>query len=616
MIVKMTKYSFLVYHKQYLEFLEQIKEIGVLHVIEKPEGIAENDALREKMQMASRIKSALKKLELNRPKDAILALLDANRDGLAVLEEVENVLNEKEHLQQRLAQTDKERDRMEVWGNFSREQMEKLREAGFVLNFFSTPLRKFDQEWEISYNAFEISRTGNTIYFVTVTHPEAIIEIDADRIVLSQKTVTELDAEIANIHEQISTLTKEIERRAVNEYNTLKELEAQTLTAVAFDKALLSTHSEADDKVKLLEGWCPEGSEEALNVYLQKSDIYYETNNPQENEKVPIKLKNNKFAQLFEPITKMFSLPNYSEIDPTPLFAPFFMLFFGLCFADAGYGLLLFLVATIVKGKLNPDMRPLVSLVQWLGVSAFVVGLLLTGTFFGIELVKVPVLEPIKDYFFSQEGLMQLALGLGMFHIVFGKVVAACKVMKQKGLKYSIAHWAWVFVITSFLIMFAPAVLSMFGNPLHIPLSQTANRILYGVTIVSALAILFYNSPEKNIFNNIGSALWNSYNVIVGMLSDTLSYIRLFAIGLAGGILGGVFNLLAIELTADLFIVARIPLMLLILLVGHGMNIALGLIASVVHPLRLVFVEYFKNSEYEGGGIGYTPFEKIQKLNN
>ena len=612
----MTKYSFLVYHKQYLEFLEQIKEIGILHVIEKPEGIAENDALREKMQMASRIKSALKKLELNRPKDAILALLDANRDGLAVLEEVENVLNEKEHLQQRLAQTDKERDRMEVWGNFSREQMEKLREAGFVLNFFSTPLRKFDQEWEISYNAFEISRTGNTIYFVTVTHPEAIIEIDADRIVLSQKTVTELDAEIANIHEQISTLTKEIERRAVNEYNTLKELEAQTLTAVAFDKALLSTHSEADDKVKLLEGWCPEGSEEALNVYLQKSDIYYETNNPQENEKVPIKLKNNKFAQLFEPITKMFSLPNYSEIDPTPLFAPFFMLFFGLCFADAGYGLLLFLVATIVKGKLNPDMRPLVSLVQWLGVSAFVVGLLLTGTFFGIELVKVPVLEPIKDYFFSQEGLMQLALGLGMFHIVFGKVVAACKVMKQKGLKYSIAHWAWVFVITSFLIMFAPAVLSMFGNPLHIPLSQTANRILYGVTIVSALAILFYNSPEKNIFNNIGSALWNSYNVIVGMLSDTLSYIRLFAIGLAGGILGGVFNLLAIELTADLFIVARIPLMLLILLVGHGMNIALGLIASVVHPLRLVFVEYFKNSEYEGGGVAYTPFEKVQKLNN
>jgi V/A-type H+-transporting ATPase subunit I len=312
----------------------------------------------------------------------------------------------------------------------------------------------------------------------------------------------------------------------------------------------------------------------------------------------------------------MFSLPNYSEIDPTPLFAPFFMLFFGLCFADAGYGLLLLIGATIMKGRVNPDMRPMVSLVQWLGVSTLAVGLLLTGTVFGVELVKVPALASVKDYFLSQEGLMQLALGLGMFHIVFGKVVAACKVTKQKGLKYSIAHWAWVFVITSFLIMFAPAALSMFGEPLHIPLSQTANHILYGVAAVSGLAILFYNSPEKNIFSNIGSALWSVYNVAVGILSDTLSHIRLFAIGLAGGILGGVFNMLATDLTADLFIVVRIPLMLLILLIGHGMNIALGLIASVVHPIRLVFVEYFKNSEYEGGGVAYTPFEKVQKLNN
>jgi V/A-type H+-transporting ATPase subunit I len=123
--------------------------------------------------------------------------------------------------------------------------------------------------------------------------------------------------------------------------------------------------------------------------------------------------------------------------------------------------------------------------------------------------------------------------------------------------------------------------------------------------------VLLYNSPGKNIFINIGSAIWGTYNVASGMLGDTLSYIRLFAIGLTGGILGGVFNQLGVAMTAELPVIVRIPLMLIILLVGHGMNIALCTIASLVHPIRLIFVEYFKNSGYEGGGVAYQPFKKL-----
>jgi len=95
------------------------------------------------------------------------------------------------------------------------------------------------------------------------------------------------------------------------------------------------------------------------------------------------------------------------------------------------------------------------------------------------------------------------------------------------------------------------------------------------------------------------------------LLGDTLSYVRLFAIGLAGGILGGVFNMLAFDMSANFHILARIPFVLFVLLIGHGLNIALSLIASLVHPVRLVFVEYFKNSEYEGGGVEYAPFKKV-----
>jgi V/A-type H+-transporting ATPase subunit I len=208
--------------------------------------------------------------------------------------------------------------------------------------------------------------------------------------------------------------------------------------------------------------------------------------------------------------------------------------------------------------------------------------------------------------------MMQLSLGLGLFHIVYGKGVAAMKIKKQRGLKYSIAPWAWVFLLAPLLVMFGPTILAMFGSPLDIPpLSQVITYILYGIAAVSGLIVLFYNSPGKNVVINMGSALWSVYNAASGMLGDTLSYIRLFAIGLTGGILGSVFNLLAIQTTEGMSIFARVPIMLVILLMGHGINIILSLIASLVHPLRLIFVEYFKNSQYEGGGIAYVPFKKV-----
>lgn len=109
---------------------------------------------------------------------------------------------------------------------------------------------------------------------------------------------------------------------------------------------------------------------------------------------------------------------------------------------------------------------------------------------------------------------------------------------------------------------------------------------------------------------NFGSGLWNTYNTVFGLLGDVLSYIRLFAVGLTGSILGGVFNSLAISMTESLPGVARFICMLLILLVGHGLNFGLCMISSLVHPIRLIFVEYYKNSEFEGGGKSYVPFKK------
>ena len=150
-----------------------------------------------------------------------------------------------------------------------------------------------------------------------------------------------------------------------------------------------------------------------------------------------------------------------------------------------------------------------------------------------------------------------------------------------------------------------------FGLPaLGVALPVILTYILYGVIAVCAFVIVFMNSPGKGVLMNFGSALWGTYNMATGLLGDTLSYIRLFALGLTGSILGGVFNTLAFDLTASLPVVARFIAVLLILLIGHAINFGLCMIGAFVHPMRLTFVEFYKNASFEGGGKKYSPFRR------
>ena len=176
--------------------------------------------------------------------------------------------------------------------------------------------------------------------------------------------------------------------------------------------------------------------------------------------------------------------------------------------------------------------------------------------------------------------------------------------MSQKGTKYGIAPFAWVFIIIALVLCVRSA------NVERTIVRHGEERYSIGIAAAGLLVAFFYNSPGKNIFLNFGTGLWNTYNMASGLLGDTLSYIRLFAIGLTGAILGGVFNSLAVDMTEGMNVVLRAVCMLLILLVGHAINIGLCTISSLVHPLRLIFVEYYKNAEFEGGGKEYKPFKK------
>lgn len=605
MIVKMSKYAFMVYHREYDTFLATLRELGVVHIKES-NSILDNAELQALLAERKRVNQALRYCKnLNaQTKGTVLAPARelTKEAGMKLVDKLDELQEKKAQLQATKVALEKDIAYMEIWGEFSYANINRLKKAGYDVTFFSCPTSKYEPKWGEEYNAFLVNNYQSVTYFVTITRTGTPIDIDAERPKMPDRGLTQLKASYEQLTDHIRAHQKILEDFAAAQYNTLLELDRNIQNEFNLSNTLVQTDRIAGDKLMLLEGFVPTEEAQAMESALEKDGYYFQELDIQEGDRVPIKLKNNKFSKLYEPITKMFSLPNYGEFDPTPFFAPFFMLFFGLCFGDGGYGLLVLIVCTILKRKVKSEFKPYLTLFQFLGLAAVIVGTL-TGSFFGIELAKIPVFASVKGYFLDSDNLMTFSIIIGLVQIVFGKTVAALKVRSQKGIKHSIAPFAWVFIIVS--------LCCVFGLPmLHVHLSDPVKYIFLGIAGIGILVAFLFNSPGKNIFLNFGTGLWHTYNMASGLLGDTLSYIRLFAIGLTGAILGGVFNSLAVDMTEGMNIVLRAICMLLILLVGHSINIGLCTISSLVHPLRLIFVEYYKNAEFEGGGKEYQPFKK------
>ena len=605
MIVKMSKHAFMVYHREYDAFLTTLRELGVVHVKET-NSVLDNAELQALLAERKQVSTAIRYCKNSNSQTKEVTVAPARgltkAEGLKLVGKLEEMQEKQAQLQAAKVSLEKDIAYMDIWGEFSYANIRRLKKAGFDVTFFSCPTSKYEPKWGEEYNAFLVNNFQSVTYFVTVTKTGTPIDIDAERPKMPDRGLAKLHLAMEQLLDNIKVLNNQLKEYAAEQYNTLVELEKNIQNEFNLSNTLVQTDREAGDKLMLLEGFVPTEEAPAMEVALEKEGYYFQELDIQDGDRVPIKLKNNKFNRLYEPITKMFSLPNYTEFDPTPLFAPFFMLFFGLCFGDGGYGLLVLLACSFFKRKVNPDFKPYLTLFQYLGLAAIIVGTC-TGSFFGIALADVPALSKVKDYFVSSDNLMTFSIVIGLVQIIFGKTVAAFKMKAQKGVKYSIAPFAWVFVITALALAF--------GLPmLNLQLPETVKTVFIGIAVIGFVVAYLYNSPGKNIFLNFGTGLRNTYNMASGLLGDTLSYIRLFAIGLTGAILGGVFNQLAVDMTEGMNIVLRAVCMLLILLVGHAINIGLCTISSLVHPLRLIFVEYYKNAEFEGGGKEYRPFKK------
>ena len=369
-------------------------------------------------------------------------------------------------------------------------------------------------------------------------------------------------------------------------------LEASDRAAIALRREEAKSRLVGTDKVFLLEGWLPADRCAALEKALEPFTCAIETREPTEDEypQVPVQLKNNKLTRPLNMVTEMYSLPAYGTLDPNPLMAPFFILFYGIMMADMGYGLLMMIASVIISKKYRPKgtSGELFSLLGLCGISTFIMGTL-TGGFFGDFLTQlVAIVSPgtvfaLPKLFDPLDDLTMILIGsmaLGMVQIVTGMAISLIEKCKRK--KFLDAFFE---EITWWIVFIGIALLAL----------GKGAAVLY----VGCALVLLGPIVQGKGWGKLTGVFGSLYNHVTGYFGDILSYTRLMALMLAGSVIAQVFNMLAA-------MPGNVIAFIIISMLGNAMNFGLNLLGCYVHDLRLQCLEFF-NKFYVDGGKPFRP---------
>ena len=607
MIEKMKKLTFLVYHREYEDFLHRLQDLGVMHVVTGEVDPQQSAAISGYVEQIRQL-TALQKDMTDLLSEAKVAKTPKSRGEAKEFGDYSALIPRFEHLaelRRREAAQTAQLAQLEPWGDFDPEQVQqRLSAAGCHYEFYLAPTKTFEKQIKAEYPVMAVSSTKKNTYFVLVSRGDAP-DIPATRLALPEVSQSKLRAEHDAVARELKQETEALTTLSQGELADVEETLRVLNAKMQFDTVKEGTSTAAADHLMVLNGWFPAAKQAELERAFTDDSAWYEISNPTPDDDIPICLKNNRFFRLFEMFTELYMLPKYNELDLTPFLAPFYVIFFGLCLGDSGYGLFIVLASLAVKffvKDLSQGMRAAMNLLLTLGISAFFCGLL-SGAFFGFNLyqLNVPFFDKVGNVVaLDNSQMFNLSLILGFIQIIFGMCLKTYNRTIQLGFAYSLSTIGWMLVILSLAVT------------LLMPEYGAVSKWFTYAGL--ALAFLVNNpgrykkNPATGLLINVGSGLWDAYNTATGMLGDMLSYVRLFALGLSGGILATVFDSLATGLAPDNAILGPI-VMVLIFVLGHALNMFMNVLGAFVHPMRLTFVEFFKNSGYEGGGLAYTPFK-------
>ncbi|MEQ9249163.1 MAG: V-type ATPase 116kDa subunit family protein [Cytophagales bacterium] len=601
MKAKMKKATFMIYHRDTQQILNSLQEKGLVHL--DIQSTDENEASQELSKYISKIESILDEMDEH----------SHQADDLKASEVLEDydLLNDKvSEYSELLEKYQKDFRLLKPWGNIKWKRIRTIEELNWTFNFYIAPSNSFLQIEDDPY-VLEVARKGGNVYFVNIQPLDRSKSLPFEQLELPKLPLGEVGRLLSQTEEEIIKLQQSIQ--SLSKYrNVLEKHLSELLDKLMILNASNSMNEAGEGRIKYINAWFPLEMESKIQKELETLDLAYEIKDPGEQDDVPVVLKNNTYNKIFENITKVYQLPNYHELDLTPFIGVFYPIFFAYCLGDAGYGIVLSLLA--VWAYLGPlkKMKTVALLGLVLGIATTFVGIIKSGTVFGLSIAEtknIPLFDSLSKYIFITDNqdfifnAFNVSLMIGLVQILVGVVLSFYRKLKYQSFSMAIPMVAKFLIISSSVALFLGASQEMELLMPFVGLSKVA--LLLGIVI-----LLFTHDFSIPVVSRVMKGLLEVFFVFTGILGDSLSYIRLFALGVSSSILGLVVNQIGAPLLESgiLGIIGGI----VFLIFGHALNFAIAFLGALIHPLRLTFVEFYGNAQFEGGGKEFKPFKKNQ----
>ena len=633
-IVKMKKFKLFALEKDRKSLLKELQKFSYVHFVktkEDDESLKEIELnqdmtiIKEKSQKVKWMlnyfsklfpKETKKEIDESSIKETLFVLLEQQASKYDFSNDYENLANisgEIDSNKEEIANLETYRKELSKWLNIKESlgNLKAFKTAKFFLGTVAKknfePLKDKLRNFEHTYIE-EISDESSQINIMLLTSNTEEKELKNELKTYSF-TETNFNFDTSFTEEYEKTKNREEELKKANE--KLKEKVEKLLKLIPklliqkeyLDNALMRetvvSNFKATDTVNVIEGYIPLDMEEEfkkiVNKNSNKSNYLEITEVDKDDEEVPILLKNSGITGLFASITQMYALPKYNEIDPTAILSIFYWIFFGMMVADFAYGLILFILSglALMIGKFDENKRKFLKFFFALSFSTMIWGLLY-GSAFG-DLIKLPtqVLDSSKDFM----SIFILSIIFGAIHLVIALGIKAYILIKNGHFMDVIYDvFLWYLTLTSLIILL---LAGRFG------LSEFTKNIFIACAVIGMLGIVVFGARDaKTLVGRIGGGLYSLYG-ITSYIGDFVSYLRLMALGLAGGFIASAINIIVKMLVSKGIL--GIILGVVVFTLGQSFNIFLSFLSSYVHTSRLTYVEFFSKF-YEGGGKAFKKF--------
>ncbi|MCF8054326.1 MAG: hypothetical protein K9K75_03795 [Deltaproteobacteria bacterium] len=582
------------------ETLTFLQAVGVLHV--EPSVVATGEIDAESVELAEKAK------RLGQVIDNLSAFrrktphgLPSNNDDILSLAGTR--LLEHQNACQRIQFLERMLLDLSPWGDFCPVHVQELEKAGVYIKRYRMDAKNWERLEEQERALLQIVAKKQSVLFYVVSLDEPLEIPFATALSLPEMGINDAVKELDMLKEQLEALNLELVVLA-DQVDVLKNELRETLNQLSFLEKVATLHNEPF--LFGVQGWIPEDELSSFNDKIANSDLSVKvvTREPNPQEEPPVLLRNNWLIQRIAPLLNLYGLPRYRHLDPSYFFAPFMILFFGICLSDAGYGVLVYLISYFVGKKLHgksSDFQLVVNLCKAFAIASIVVGVL-TGSVFGYKFEERSwILLDIDVKAGNPMSLFYLSLGLGTLHLTISYVMG---IIQGGFLHEKLQKLGVIFVIWGGVSLISRNIwFSLPGSFFHGFLFYAG---IASLVLGLSLTLVFASNSSKFLVR-LGTGLWNIYG-LTGLIGDLLSYARLFGLGIATSAIASVMNQLAGMAFNAMGPIMGVPVGITILFVGHLFNLALSLLGSTVHSARLHFVEAFKNF-FEGGGIEYKPFK-------